>query len=412
MNNTGPLRFPVCIIIAATVFGFAANSPAQNRQDDITLETIGKENPFEMVTPKKNVIQRLRSSSRQPEPEEVFIEEIPELYIETVMLKFLQASSLQPVVASLSSNYGKTSIDPGTNSIIIADTEEALKRIIAQIRKADRTPQQIMIEVVIADVQLDDETEIGVNWAHVTGRGDSESFTQSLVETIADGADGMDFSFLHDGINVTIHALQQVRDVEILASPKIMVLSGQEAMIQTIQEIPYTELSDTSAGGSMTSTEFREVGVTLKVLATLTDDGKIKIDIEPEQSVNTGTFGGAQTVPIIDTRKAKTTLLMDEGQAVVLGGLRSREKRNTVDKIPLLGDIPLIGFLFANDTVDIEYSELVLFLSPHIYKGEPLTKEQIKRFNELKNSPPLEFKEHTRPEYEIMKGLFAPITGK
>ena len=162
----------------------------------------------------------------------------------------------------------------------------------------------------------------------------------------------------------------------------------------------------------MTSTEFREVGVTLTVMATITDEDKIKITIEPQQSVNTGNFGGIQTVPIIDTRRAKTTLLMEDGQAVALGGLRSRTKRNTIDKIPLLGDLPIIGFLFANDTVDIEYSELVLFLSPHIHKGEPLTEHEIKRFNELKKSPPLEFEDHKRPEYEFMKDLFAPITGK
>jgi type II secretory pathway component GspD/PulD (secretin) len=384
-----------------------------SRQDDVTLETVGKENPFEVVTPKKNLIQRLRPSSRQPQPEEVFIEEVPDLFIETVMLRFLQASSLQPVVSSLSSRYGKISIDPGTNSIIIADTPETIERMIAQIRRADRTPQQVMIEVVMVDVQLQDDTEIGVNWAHVTGRGNSENYTQSLAATLATSS-GMDFSFLHDGIDVTIHALQEVRDIEILASPKIMVLSGEEATIQTIEEIPYIELSDSTEGAAqLTTTEFKEVGVLLTVSVLVTDEQKIKLTVSPEQSVDTGRFGQSNSdVPIIDIRRATTTLLMDDGQVVVIGGLRRRDLKNSIDKIPLLGDLPLIGFLFSNDKIEINHTELVVFISPHIYKGEPLTEREMNQFNELKNSPALEFKDHKRPEYEFLKDVFAPITGK
>ena len=186
------------------------------------------------------------------------------------------------------------------------------------------------------------------------------------------GTKGMDFSFIHDGIKPTIHALQQVRNVEILASPRVMVVSGQEAMIQTVEEIPYQEQSDTSAGGSLTSTEFKNVGVTLRVVASITDDQKIKITVEPEQSVNTGRFGlsNQNSVPIIDTRRAKTTLLMEDGQVVVIGGLRSKTRRTNIDKVPVLGDLPLIGFLFSNDNIELENSELLVFLSPHIYRGE------------------------------------------
>lgn len=414
MNNAKPLILLVCWITMIGI-GMQQNTLyAQNRAEDATMEAVGKEDPFQLVRP---IVEATRNKSRrvrrdadaQAAEEQIIVEEIPDLFIETVMLKFLQAVNLEPIVASLTSAYGTVAVDPETNSIIIADTQETIKRIVEQIRKADRTPQQVMIEVVIADVQLDDETEIGVNWANFASFGNQQTYQQDLVSTLAiPGTTGADFSFLTNTINVTLHALQQVRNVEILASPKVMVVSGEEATITTVEEIPYQELSDTSMGGSLTSTKFKEVGVTLTVTAIVTDDGKIKITAQSEQSVNTGRFGlsNQNSVPIINTRKASTTLLMNDGQVVVIGGLRSRNKRNTIEKIPLLGDLPLIGFLFSDDKVVVEHSELVVFLSPHIYKDEPLADKQIKRFNELKNSPTLEFPEHTRVEYEIMKKIF------
>lgn len=416
MSKMSMSKRPVCLVALALLCLAIAAGQAQTRPEETSLENIGKENPFEVVRPivevKRNIVQRITRSETDP-AETAVVEEIPPISIETVMLKFLQAGSLEPVVSRLLSPYGHVSVDAPSNTIIIADAVDQVRQIVAEIRRADRTPPQIVIEMVIVDVQLEDDTEIGVNWEHVTGRGDTESYTQTLATTLATaGTKGMDFSFIHDGIQPTIHALQQIRNVEILASPKVMVLSGQEAMIQTVEEIPYQEQSNTSAGGSLTSTQFKEVGVTLSVLAYVTDDDQIKITVEPEQSVNTGRFGisNQNSVPIIDTRRAKTTLLMDDGQVVVIGGLRSKTERNNIDKIPLLGDLPLIGFLFSDDNIEIENSELMVFLSPRIHRDEPLSEEDMKRFNELIEQESPKLPKFRRPEYEIIQKIFEPIT--
>ncbi len=408
-------RFLAVPVAVAWLFATVPAANAQARIEDAVLENIGKENPFEVVRQiadvKRNVIHRITRPEAAVDSQAV-VEQIPPITIDTVMLKFLQASSLEPVINRLLSPYGHVSVDALSNTIIVADAVENVQQIVAAIRNADRTPPQIIIEVVIVDVKLRNDTEIGVNWEHVTGRGNSENYTQSLVATLQTaGTKGMDFSFIHDGIKPTIHALQQVRNVEILASPKVMVVSGQEAMIQTVEEIPYQEQSDTSAGGSLTSTQFKEVGVSLRVMACVTDDGKIKITVEPEQSINTGRFGQSNqnSVPIIDTRRAKTTLLMNDGQVVVIGGLRSKTRRNTIDKVPLLGDLPLIGFLFSNDNIEFENSELVVFLSPHIHNDQALSEAQMKRFNEVKDLEPLQMPEFRRPEYEIIRKVFQPI---
>ncbi len=406
MKKSNFLKLFVCCVMIA-MLGFAGHVRSEQAGSTTTLEAIGKDDPFEEVTPiveaKKKMVQRFTGATE-------IVEVIPDLFVETVMLKFLQASNLEPAIANLNSAYGTIAVDKETNSLIVCDSAGKLGMIVEQIRKADQMPKQILVEVVIVDVQLNDDTEIGVDWEHLSGRGNTESYTQALT-TITTGAE---FSFIHDGIQATIHALQTVRNVEILASPRILVVSGQEALIKTVEEIPYTESTQTSAGGggasAIASTEFKEAGITLKVKATLTDEGKILVAIEAEQSVNAGidTSLGSE-IPIVDRRNANTILLMDDGQTVVMGGLRKSEKTITKSKIPLLGDLPLIGVLFSNEKEDIKYSELLIFISPHVYKDEMLTAQERARFEQVTNLPPIEFPDHPRKEYkalaEISDGL-------
>jgi general secretion pathway protein D len=246
-----------------------------------------------------------------------------------------------------------------------------------------------MIEVVIADVQITDDTEIGVNWDNIFDTEWDGTYTQSLVTTLATaGTIGADLSIIRSNISGTLHALQQVRNVEILASPRVLVLSGQEAEIKTVEEIPYEEASDTSEGGAgaITSIEFKNVGITLKVKATVTQNGQILMEVEPEQSVATGEVG-VQDVPIVDSRSAKTTLLVQDGHVVVLGGLRRRETRLSTDRVPGLGKIPVIGLLFSRNQEVVENSELLVMISPHIYRDGEITSEQLERFNDLRDRP-------------------------
>jgi type II secretory pathway component GspD/PulD (secretin) len=171
----------------------------------------------------------------------------------------------------------------------------------------------------------------------------------------------------------------------------VMVVSGQKASIKTVEEIPYQEVTQSSAGGggasAITSTQFKAVGVTMDVKATVTDEGKVLLTVSPSQSVATGTSVGG--VPVIDKREATTTLLMDDGQVVVMGGLRRQDTQITKDQVPLLGDLPLIGFIFANNHKVVQNTELLVLLSPHINENEPVPAEAMKRFNEFKNRPVL-----------------------
>jgi type II secretory pathway component GspD/PulD (secretin) len=330
----------------------------------------------------------------------------PPLFARTVTLKFLKASNLRTAMDKMSSEHGSISYDDNTNSLIICDTKENLERIVTEIKKADQTPKQIIIEVVIIDVQLKDDTEIGVDWDLLTTAYKDFAYRQSLIypnrlSIIASSAAtiddttafrpvglGSEVVTVNDDIRNVVNLLQEKRNVDILASPRVMVVSGQKAEIKTVEEIPYQEITSTSEGGQLTSTQFKEIGVTMQVKATVAEDGKILLEIKPSQSVSTGTSIGG--VPVVDKREASTTLLMDDGQVVVMGGLRRQQSQKIKYQVPLLGDLPLIGFIFSDYRTIVENSELLVLLSPHIYKGEAVPAEAMARYNQIKDKSLIE----------------------
>jgi type II secretory pathway component GspD/PulD (secretin) len=324
----------------------------------------------------------------------------PELCIESIVLKFLDAKSLVQVVEKMSSEYGSVSINEKNNSLVICDSREILDRMLSEIRKSDKTPRQIMIEVVILDVQLDNDNEMGINWDLLSSDRYNveyrQNFTSSRIGTTVEDAVtigngsafnttglGGSFSVISSSVRHIVNLIQQKRDVKILASPRVMMVSGATASIEAVEELPYTEISDTAQGGAgaLTTTKFKNVGIQLKVSATLTDSNNIYLSVGAEQNV---TSGQSDTeIPIVDTRKASTSLLLKDSQTVVFGGLRRQEKTKEVNQIPILGDIPIIGLLFKNTHIVAKNSELIVFLSPRIYKDEPINENEINVYKEI-----------------------------
>lgn len=336
----------------------------------------------------------------------------PDLVVETVTLKFLDAKSLKSSIAKMSSDWGSIETDSKTNSLIVCDSNENLEKILKQVRKVDRRPDQIMIEVVILDIKLTDDSEIGVNWDFLTSDRRGSNYRQSLgysnrlQSTLEDAASigaatawnttgtGGDFSLLSGDIRNVIHMIQSRNDVEIIASPRVLVVSGETASVESVEEVPYTEQSSTSEGGNLTSTSFKNIGVTLNVSATLTEDNFILLTVESEQSVNTG--DSVDDIPIVDSRKVASSLLLEDGQIVAFGGLRKKETKDLVEQLPFLGDLPVVGFAFKSTKSVENNSELLVMLAPHIYKGEKLTDAQKKKYDEIINQPLLQFPDRNK----------------
>jgi type II secretory pathway component GspD/PulD (secretin) len=385
----------LCIILTICVgYGPTQSQPTLDAQK-ITQE-VGRENPFAKIPRAVKTVTPIALQSSE------FVEESPELFVQTIMLKFLDAQSLRQAIGNLSSGHGTIVVNETNNSLIICDTKEQLEKIVSEIKKADKTPRQIMVEMVIVDVQLNDDTAIGINWDLLTDTVQDmtyrQNFTTRLGTTVEDAttignatscnttALGSNVSIINGDIRNVISVLQEKKEVEILASPRVMVVSGKTASIKSVRELSYNAITDTSAGGSMSSTEFKEVGVTMDVTATLTDDDLISLNVRSEQSVAVGT--SLTEVPIIDTRNASSEVLLQDGQVVIIGGLRRQELTKDINQVPILGDIPIIGLLFRYTQTVVNNTELVIFLSPHIYNDEePIPEDAMEKFREIKDKP-------------------------
>jgi len=430
MNKHRYAKIIFCGIILTAVFWYGwtqaqSTNPASAEQGKAVAESEpnstvggGRDNPFAnfFSGEKPAAAQRI---SQTPQ----VVDENPELFVETVTLKFLDAGNLRSAIAAMSSGKGTISVDSKSNSLIVCDTKENLEKILDKVRKVDRKPDQVMIEVVLLDVELTDETEIGVNWDMLTTKynvklDSSEqigtSFRQNLTSsrvasvdgTVASGAGnianatafnsiltGSDFALLFGDIRTVIHVLQQKNNVEIIASPRVMVVSGKDASIEAVEEIPYQEITQSTGGGgtnnAITSTQFKNVGVTLSVGAMLTEDKSILLSVQADQKVKVGTSSAAGTggVPIVDARVVKSSLLLEDGQVVVIGGLRRKDTQKQINQIPILGDIPIVGLAFRDTIVTQNSKELLILLSPHIYKGQSPDSAQMAKFNEISQRP-------------------------
>ncbi len=172
-------------------------------------------------------------------------------------------------------------------------------------------------------------------------------------------------------MNATIHALSSVTKTEILSRPSILTRSNQQATILVGQQVPLLETSTTNNNSNnITSTiNYRDVGIILRVTPFITAEGLVEMIVSPEissLSATTVSIPGSGNAPVIDRRSADTVVVTPSDRTIVIGGLISSQKNDTANKVPILGDIPLIGNAFKRKRRDDTKTELLIFLTPHV----------------------------------------------
>lgn len=351
------------------VMATAAYCPGRDAQD--------KKNPFgpleKAADPKPAEVNGSASAGTVSKPAETRVTEV-------FNLNFAGAKQMEKTLTSLVSSGGKVGIDERLNSVIVTDTTANLEQIRQAIGKLDVKAPQVMIEALIVNVKLTGELKMGVDW---TKLGTSSNYlSQGLNATGGVSPYGkVTISQTPGNWNVKglMDFVETNKDVRILANPKVLVLNNQTATIDSVEEIPYRELTETSAGGSIGTVSFKEAGIKLQVTPQISSDGCIVMHVKPEQSVQTDTFTIENSeTPVVETRRTETTLRVRDGQTIIIGGLRKSEPSVVESKVPILGDIPLIGALFRKIDTDIVESELGVFITPHIYTDGELSAEEQK----------------------------------
>jgi type IV pilus assembly protein PilQ len=329
---------------------------------------------------------------------------------------YADVKEVEKALSKFISQRGSLSSSPATSNIIVTDTETKIKAIDKFIEEIDRITPQILVEVRIYDITTDEDFDLGIEWnigrnstertstvpdstsfgvGMDTAVGDSTSTRGTTTRTstpfVAGSYDELTggsirFGILNDAVDIDIalNILHEQDFAQLLANPRIMVLDNEKATFEIIREIPYTEQTTTSAGSDTQTVRFKEVGVKLEVTPHVTRDGMVRLHIQPEFGVRVG----SDSPPAVDTRKLDTIALVKDGQTVVLGGLRKNETTQDTWKVPLFGDIPLLGGLFRSETESIEISELVIFITPRIIAQPVLSETELQQLEVTEFSGP------------------------
>ena len=333
----------------------------------------------------------------------------------------------QALTKILTPNRGSIASSAGTSNIIVTDTESKIKAIDEFLQEIDRPTPEILVEARIYDITNTDGLDFGIKWSAQRNTGYGEDYpsldtdsgnvtggpitgfsrsdpyingTFSSTTNKATGATGLlEFGLLNEHVNIDVLMnAQQVKDsARLLANPRILVLDNETASFKAVRQIPYQELQQ---GGyqSYGTTEFKDVGVELEVTPHLTKDGKVRLHIKPVFSVHVDDVdltlvgsgdGITMPQPVVDKREADTIALVQSNNTVVIGGLRKQEVTQEISKIPLLGDIPLLGWLFKYKGEQIVNSELVVFITPRVIENQSLTETEKVYLEETEIPHPL-----------------------
>ncbi|HHP0487006.1 TPA: type IV pilus secretin PilQ [Vibrio harveyi] len=375
---------------------------------DIILQVKGLDKRVDgnviLVAPKDELDLREKQQLEKQKLEQ----EMGELSSEIIKVNFAKASDIAEMIngegnISMLSDRGSMTIDERTNSLLIRELPENIQVIREIIESLDIPVKQVQIEARIVTINEGNMDELGVRWGFTSING-SHTVGGSIENNLAtiglydggggdgdgDGEDGGGSVGIDDFLNVNLaatspnatsiafqvaklgsdtlldlelSALQQESKAEIISSPRLITTNKKPAYIEQGTEIPYLESSSSGA----TSVTFKKAVLSLKVTPQITPDNRLVLDLSvtqdrPGQVVKTGT-GEAVA---IDTQRIGTQVLVNNGETVVLGGIFQHSITNSVDKVPLLGDLPLLGALFRRSYENVGKSELLIFVTPKV----------------------------------------------
>ena len=340
-------------------------------------------------------------------------------------LNYSRASDVKvqlDAVAAAEGSNAKCTIDDANNALIATDSALGLENTARLIRSLDRVPKQVVIEAKLVEVSLDNSLDYGIQWSgygekngtfvgagnSLASIGSSANGTTSNIipgyvngsltgataaplaaadRTNTNGLGGTGVSLPADIIygalrmgkvasnyilDATITAAAKKGKAKVLSDPKVATLNNKEATINITSQTPYTTSQTTQATPPVTTTSviYLETGIVLRVTPSITSDGRISMKINPKVSQINSSIPALQSgAPGVDTRSADTNVIVRDGETIVIGGLIHDTQSEVIYKVPLLGDIPLLGYLFRKKSMSRSRMELIIFVTPKIIEG-------------------------------------------
>lgn len=325
------------------------------------------------------------------------IADLGALYSQNFQLKYKNVEEFRSILRldnadttgnrnTLVSGRGSVLIDPATNTLIVTDTRSVIEKFRKLIDELDVPAQQVMIEARIVEAADGFSRDLGVKfgatgkkklkndtsafgWGVNSGFGGDDKWgaetkinlpitaaanSISLVRAISSGA-----------LNLELSASESLSKTKTLANPRVLTQNRKEAKIESGYEIPFT-VTSIANGGSSTNTELKKAVLGLTVTPNITPDGQIIMTVKINKDSPAQCASGNQTILCISTKNLNTQAMVENGGTLIVGGIYEEDNGNTLTKVPLLGDIPVIGNLFKTRGKKTDRRELLIFITPRI----------------------------------------------
>jgi len=329
-----------------------------------------------------------------------------ELSTQLFILNYAQAEHVCEAIKEIVSDRGKVKFDERTNQLVITDVPSNLYRISKVIEKLDKKTAQVMIEAKIIETVLDKNEKLGIDWtlsASATGAarpitvpfvfGNTGGITgkkfypkvdfTSPVENGFPYAGAGDFTFgtlSFTQLQAALEILKSRSNTKTLSNPRIVTLNNKEAVIHVGRDYNIPLYERNSSTGQMEITDYKteEVGIKLTVVPHVNAQGEIIVELHPEVSsfLQFDDYGNVKA-PVFTTRDANTQVMVKDKETIVIGGLIKEEAVDYVKKIPILGDLPLLKYIFSKTTKTVNTTDLIIFVTVRLVdsEGQDLTKQ-------------------------------------
>jgi len=256
----------------------------------------------------------------------------------------------------------------GGEVVLVRDYEAVLAQVDQLVSEIDVRPPQVAIEAMILSVKLNDENRFGVNFQLLRDKHNIKFGLGKPAENLAKvtfDSGGLKFGFLDSNLGVFLDALETVGDTNVIATPRLMVLNKHRAEILIGEQKGYISTTVTETSSTQT-VEFLDVGAQLRLRPFISSDGLIRMEVHPELSSGDVKVEQSLTLPSKEVTQVTTNIMVRDGCTVVIGGLMKDQLTDSIDEIPVLGALPLVGPIFRNKKETIERREVMVLITPHI----------------------------------------------
>lgn len=325
------------------------------------------------------------------------IADLGALYSQNFQLKYKNVEEFRSILRldnadttgnrnTLVSGRGSVLIDPATNTLIVTDTRSVIEKFRKLIDELDVPAQQVMIEARIVEAADGFSRDLGVKFG-ATGRKKLKNETSAFGWGVNSGFGGGDKweaqtkinlpvaaaansislvrAISSDALNLELSASESLSKTKTLANPRVLTQNRKEAKIESGYEIPFT-VTTASGGGNSTNTELKKAVLGLTVTPNITPDGQIIMTVKINKDSPAQCASGNNTILCISTKSLNTQAMVENGGTLIVGGIYEENNGNTLTKVPLLGDIPVIGNLFKTRGKKTDRRELLIFITPRI----------------------------------------------